>query len=91
MNSELEYRITRIMEGEDPEDALEEPSLLMVSYKKDVVNLYKTLKDQGLKPIYRYSNTSARTPFYFNTEDPLGALKRAYKLATELGIKCELI
>ncbi len=91
MNSELEYRIKRIMEGESPEEELEEPSILMVSYKKDVVNLYKTLKDQGLRPIYRYSNTSARTPFYFNTENPLAALKRAFELAQELGIKCELV
>ncbi len=91
MSERIEYLINRVLEGASAEAEIEKPSILMVSYKKDVENLYKTLKDLGLRPVYRYANTSARTPFIFKTDDTEGTLALAFKIATDLGIKCQLV
>lgn len=91
MSESIDYLINRILEGSTAEAEIEKPSILLVSYKKDVENLYKTLKDLGLRPVYRYANTSARTPFTFKTEDPEGTLAMAYQIAVDLGIKCQLV
>lgn len=91
MNQEIESKITRIVEGAKPEEVLDGPTALLVSFKRDVESLLKVLKSNGLRPRYKYSNTSARTPFYFNSINPAGDLQRSYKLAQDLGIKCELI
>lgn len=91
IDQEIEGKINRILEGANPQEEVAGPSVLLVSFKKDAESLYKTLKANGLKPVYKYSNTSARTPFYFNSLNPVEDLKTAYKLALDLGIKCELV
>jgi hypothetical protein len=90
-DKEIEEKIKRVSEGADPDEEMDGPTVLLVSFKKDVEELLKTLKDNGLRPRYKYSNTSARTPFYFNSINPAGDLKRAFELAQDLGIKCELV
>lgn len=92
--------IDRVLAGELAEEVISSlveednipanPKMLLVSLKTGVDQLHKALLKRGLRPKYKYANTSAKTQFYF-PRDNADNLKIAYQLATGLGIKCSLI
>lgn len=86
-----EKLIKEAQAGKTPASSdLEEPQLLAVSYRKDVTRLHRALLDRGLRPTYVYTNTPAKTMFFFRTANAEN-LKLAAEIADQLGIKHKLI